>query len=353
MKKEHILIIRFSALGDVAMLVPVVASLAQQYPDIRITVLSRPFARPLFEGLAPNVGFMGADIKNEYHGVRGLNTLYRRLTAKQFTAVADMHNVLRSNFLRLRFNLGHYKVDHINKHRRGKRQLTSYRNRKLIQQPTSFQNYADVLERIGYPVTLDTSWKLDLSKVPELYARNGAPLSSFLSTLNIGIAPFAAHQGKIYPLQHMERVMELLTERHPDAKFFLFGGGSKEVAVINEWCSKYKQCVSVPSLLKGIDKEVTLMSHLNVMISMDSANMHFASLVATPVVSIWGATHPYAGFMGWGQDAANVVQLDMDCRPCSIFGNKPCRRGDFACMMNISPEHVVQKVESILTQNKK
>ena len=151
----------------------------------------------------------------------------------------------------------------------------------------------------------------------------------------------------------MERVMELLTERHPDAKFFLFGGGSKEVAVINEWCGKYKQCVSVPSLLKGIDKEVTLMSHLNVMISMDSANMHFASLVATPVVSIWGATHPYAGFMGWGQDAANVVQLDMDCRPCSIFGNKPCRRGDFACMMNIPPEHVVQKVESILTQNKK
>ena len=112
MKKEHILVIRFSALGDVAMMVPVVWSLAQQYPDIRITVLSRKFARPLFDDLAPNVNFMEADVSKEYHGVRGLNALYRRLVAKQFTKVADLHNVLRSEYLRLRFNLGRYRVEH-------------------------------------------------------------------------------------------------------------------------------------------------------------------------------------------------------------------------------------------------
>ena len=58
MKKEHILVIRFSALGDVAMAVPVVWALATQYPDIRITVLSKAFARTLFDDLAPNVNFM-------------------------------------------------------------------------------------------------------------------------------------------------------------------------------------------------------------------------------------------------------------------------------------------------------
>ena len=56
MKTEHILVIRFSAMGDVAMVVPVVSALARQYPHVRITVLSRPFARPLFENLASNVG---------------------------------------------------------------------------------------------------------------------------------------------------------------------------------------------------------------------------------------------------------------------------------------------------------
>ena len=75
MRKEHILVIRFSALGDVAMAVPVVWALANQYPDIRVTVLSRGSARPLFDDLAPNVNFMEADVKHEYHGVRGLNAL--------------------------------------------------------------------------------------------------------------------------------------------------------------------------------------------------------------------------------------------------------------------------------------
>ena len=114
MKKEHILVIRFSAMGDVAMVVPVVWSLAHQYPDIRITVLSRTFARPLFEDLTPNVGFMAADLKHEYRGIKGLNALYRRLAAKQFTAVADLHSVLRSEYLRMRFNMGRYRVAHIN-----------------------------------------------------------------------------------------------------------------------------------------------------------------------------------------------------------------------------------------------
>lgn len=116
MKTDHILVIRFSAMGDVAMTVPVVCALAHQYPHVRITVLSRPFARPFYENLAPNVGFMGADTKGEYHGIKGLNALYRRLTAKNFTAIADLHNVLRSDYLRMRFNLDRYRVAHLDKH---------------------------------------------------------------------------------------------------------------------------------------------------------------------------------------------------------------------------------------------
>ena len=149
MKKEHILIIRFSAMGDVAMVVPVVYSLAKQYPNIRITVLSRKFARAFFYDLAPNVDFMEADIKGEYRGVKGLNALYRRLTAKQFTKIADLHNVLRSEYLRLRFNMGRYRVEHINKHRHDRRKLVSYKNKVRKQLRTPFENYADVLARLG------------------------------------------------------------------------------------------------------------------------------------------------------------------------------------------------------------
>ena len=316
MKKEHILVIRFSALGDVAMAVPVVWAVAKQYPDIRITVLSKAFARTLFDDLAPNVNFMAADLKEEYHGVRGLNALYRRLVAKQFTKVADLHNVLRSDYLRMRFNLGRYRVEHIDKHRKQRRKLTAYKNKIKQQLPTSFENYAEVFARLGYPV--------DISQFRSIFPEEGGNLNMLPAIFGpkknfeqwIGIAPFAAHQGKIY--------------------YFKL------------WCEQWHQCVNVSLHCENMYQELIVMSHLDVMLSMDSANMHLASLTAIPVVSIWGATHPMAGFLGYKQNTENTIQLDMDCRPCSIFGNKPCKRGDYACLYNIPPERIVERITTII-----
>ncbi|MFW9608298.1 MAG: glycosyltransferase family 9 protein [Prevotella sp.] len=347
MNTEHLLIMRFSALGDVAMTVPVVYSLACQYPNLRITMLSKPFARPFFENLAPNVGFMAADINNEYHGVRGLNSLYRRLTAKNFTAIADFHSVLRSDYLRMRFNFDHYRVESIDKHRSGKSKLIAENNKELKQQPTSFQNYTDVLEKLGYPVKLEFK---------SIYPPEGGNLRLLSDKIGekrpfqqwIGIAPFAAHKGKMYPLPLMKNVIRMLVNKHPSSRIFLFGGGSDEMIQLDAISAESKQIINASRLMNGLQQELILMSHLDVMVSMDSANMHLASLVNTPVVSIWGSTHPFAGFMGWNQSMDRAVQLDMPCRPCSIYGNKPCLRGDWACMHNIKPEVVVEHVERIL-----
>lgn len=347
MKTEHILIIRFSAMGDVAMTVPVVSALAKQYPDVRITMLSRPFARPLFENLAPNVGFMEADIKGEYKGLKGLNALYRRLTAKNFTAIADLHDVLRSNYLRMRFNLDRFHVAHIDKHRQQRRALTASRNKRLEPITTAFDNYAKVFADLGYPIDLKfdsilTDEQRSLRLLPEAIGERKA----FQQW--IGIAPFAAHRGKAYPLDRMEEVINMLIHNHPSCRIFLFGGGTKEKSLLTAIAVKRNNCTVVPQVLHGLDQELNLMSHLDVMVSMDSANMHLASLVRTPVVSVWGATHPFAGFMGWGQSIDNAVQLDMPCRPCSIFGNKRCLRDDYACLMDIHPQAIVDKVENIL-----
>lgn len=349
MKTQHILIIRFSALGDVAMAVPVVYSLARTYPQVRITVLSRGFARPFFEDLAPNVHFMEADIKGEYRGVRGLNALYRRLTAKKFTAIADFHGVLRSNYLRMRFKLDRYRVAHIDKHRSGRRALVSGFNKRLEQQPTSFQNYAGVLARLGYPVDIRFTsifgdGKGNLNLLPAAIGPHNTDEPW------IGIAPFAAHKGKIYPPEMMEQVITMLEENNPKCRIFLFGRGKDEDQVFLQWCARHKSCTHVGAHLETMYQELVLMSHLDVMVSMDSANMHMASLTATPVVSVWGATHPFAGFLGWNQSSENVVQLDLPCRPCSIFGNKPCSRGDFACMAGIRPEQIYEKINGILTK---
>ena len=356
MKTEHILVIRFSAMGDVAMTVPIIYSLAKQYPHVRITMLSRPFARPFFENLAPNVGFMEADLKGEYKGIKGLNALYRRLVAKKFTAIADLHSVLRSNYLRMRFNLGMYKVAHIDKHRSEKNKLTASKNKQLVQLSTSFQNYADVFSRLGYPVNLDFTsifmeGKGDISLLPsQIFTDKAGVIHSSGDKQSpwIGIAPFAAHKGKIYPIDKMEKVIQQLIHTYPQVRLYLFGGGKEETAIMNQWAETYPQVINASSQLNGLAQELNLMSQLQLMISMDSGNMHLASLVNTPVISIWGATHPYAGFMGWNQDDANAVQVSLPCRPCSIYGNKPCLRGDYACLNEIQPEEIINKVKFIL-----
>ena len=399
MKTDHLLIIRFSAMGDVAMTVPVVKSLAQQYPDLRITVLSKPFARTLFDGLAPNVSFMGADIKGEYHGIKGLNALYRRLTAKNFTAIADLHSILRSSYLRMRFNFDRYRVAHIDKHRAMRRALTATNNKQLVQLPTPFEGYADVLAQLGYPVNINFTsicppeggdLKLiapfingkskgeeekKLSEREKAIREETACEGAETKTLSegaegkreeekvlsekeeeevkaeslkprgekwIGIAPFAAHKGKIYPLEKMERVIELLLEREPNCRIFLFGGGAEERELLTQWESRHDRCTC--ALLGSLYNELVLMSHLDTMVSMDSANMHLASLTGTRVVSVWGATHPFAGFMGWNQSPADAVQTPLPCRPCSIFGNKPCLHGDYPCLNSITPEEIVERV---------
>lgn len=352
MKTEHLLIIRFSAMGDVAMTVPVIYSLAQQYPQLRISVLSRPYAQAFFDNLAPNVDFMAADLKHEYRKIRGLNKLYRRLTAKQFTAVADFHDTLRSKYLRMRFFMDRFKVAHIDKHRSEKRELIDHQNKVLKPIQSAFQNYADVLSELGYPIKLNFN---------SIFPTNNEAFSSLILKIGnykenekwIGLAPFAAHTGKNYPLTHMEQTLQGLLKKYPTARIFLFGGSNQEKKVFLQWTKKYPSCTVVPTTLHSLQEELILMSRLDVMISMDSANMHLASLVNTPVVSIWGATHPYTGFMGWNQSIDNAVQTNLPCRPCSIYGEKPCRRKDYACLYQIKPEQIIQQVDKILSRKDK
>jgi ADP-heptose:LPS heptosyltransferase len=251
---------------------------------------------------------------------------------------------LRSDFLRLRFNLSHIRVEHINKHRKGKRRLTAKNNKELVRQPTAIENYCEVFERLGYPVKMEPR-ECDGATVRRCEG-NLSPQSP-----NIGIAPFAAHRGKIYPTEQMEQVVSQLCELHPDCRILLFGGGDKELEVFSRWCQRYPQCSNASQQAGNLREELQLMRQLDVMVSMDSANMHFASAVGVPVVSIWGATHPDFGFYGFGQDRANALCADLPCQPCSAYGSKPCRYGDRRCMAAITPEMVLGKIEAILKNN--
>jgi ADP-heptose:LPS heptosyltransferase len=324
---KTILILRFSAMGDVAIAASIMKVIAAQNPEIRFVFATRDFFAPFFEDIQ-NLEVFPVDFNNKYKGLKGLYRLYNALSNKYtIDAVADLHDVLRSKIISLLFRLSCKKTNivTINKGRKEKRALCRSENHKAPLLPT-WQRYAEVFHQLGL--------KADVKPTP-------IPYKSEL-VKKIGIFPFARHKGKIYPPELMEKVLEALSSNY---ELYLFGGRKNEQELCDQWQEKFK---NVYSLVKKqpLAEELKLISDLDVMLSMDSAGMHLASLCNIPCVSIWGATHPYVGFVGFGQENNPKIQLELPCRPCSVYGNKPCKFKDYRCLGGITPENVVEHLKS-------
>lgn len=340
---QRVLVIRLSAIGDVAMTIPSIWSVTQHNPGVRVTLVSQGFARDI-AGQVPGVQFIEADTKKRHRGIVGLFRLFNDLKRTgPYDAVADLHDVIRSKVVRYLFGLTGVRVAKIDKGRKEKRALCQRGNKQIAPLKTTFERYADVFRKLNLTVDNGFDYLFRSAALPqELLADLGQRAGSW-----VGIAPFAKHRGKIYPLEQMERVLEVLSHRRA-TKVILIGGGGSEKELLEEWAAKYPNTVSIARRYSIAD-ELRIISNLDALICMDSANMHFASLVNTPVISIWGATHPYAGFYGWEQNPGNAVQVDLACRPCSVYGNKPCFRKDYACLGQISPEQILSRVAPLLS----
>ncbi|MDR1340519.1 MAG: glycosyltransferase family 9 protein [Prevotellaceae bacterium] len=338
-----ILVIRLSAMGDVAMTAPVLYSFIREYPGVKLSVLSQKSFGAFFS--SAKIHFIGIELRH-YEGLRGLYALFKILKKERFDLVIDLHDVLRSNILRFFFRyISGTKVFVMNKGRKDKRALTRKKNKVMKPLKTTIERYADVFKTAGFELEPDFKTICEVST--DISDRVSAILPDENNQVCIGIAPFAAHQGKIYPLEKMVEVLDYLSFK--GFNIFLFGGRGNEKLQLQEWESKFPHCVSVAGRL-SFKEELQLISKLTLMLSMDSANMHLASLMGTTVVSVWGATHPYTGFTGWGQSPENIVQLDKACRPCSVYGNKKCYLTDsqYACMREISPSMIIEKIMSVI-----
>jgi ADP-heptose:LPS heptosyltransferase len=324
-------------MGDVAMTVPVLKNALHQNPSLQITVVSNAFLQPLFEGLE-RCHFHPAHLKEKHKGAAGMYRLYKELkAAHQLDAVADLHDVLRSKLLRSFFKLGGIATASIDKGRKEKKALTQKENKIFQQLSSTHERYAQVLRAVGIKVEL----KNDVPVYPKQTLPLPLPSIAPGGKKIIGIAPFAQHAEKMYPIEKMKTVVKTLASQNNT--IFLFGGGASEAATLQQWENEMPSVYNMAGKY-SFKEELAIISNLHVMVSMDSANMHLASLYAVPVVSVWGATHPFAGFYGWGQPLENIVSVELSCRPCSVFGNKPCWRGDHACMMQIGEEMIIDKI---------
>lgn len=343
----RVLITRLSSFGDVAMLVPVVFSVAAKYPQDRFIVLTRKAFAPLFENLGFNISAVTFDPSKQHKGFFGLMRLLRSVSRYRYTHVADVHDVLRTKAIRGYMSTLGKETAYIDKGRAEKSQMIRTKELEPPLKPMT-ERYMNVFEELGFPAEMIFNNFFEF-KPQSLY-----PLRAIIQEKIgswIGIAPFAKHKQKVYPLDKMEIIIAELS-KNPNNTIFLFGSGPQERPLLEEWAEKYPNTVSVSGKV-NLEKELLLISYIDVMLTMDSANMHLASLVETPVVSIWGATHPSLGFYGYKQDPNNVIQVDdLDCKPCSVFGEKPCERGDCACLNRIEESTVLDKIYQLLDKDK-
>ncbi len=341
-KPTHILVIRLSAMGDVAMTVPVLRVLAQTYPELKITVLSRPFFKPFFEEI-PNLDFLEADVYGE-HKRFGLIKLANQAKDLGIDAVADLHNVIRSKIITKYLKFKGIETATIDKGRAEKKALIAAKGENISQLKTTHQRYADVFEKLGFPLDLNTFTVPPQKRLtPKLNGLIGVEPKKL-----IGIAPFAAHQSKMYPLSLMAEVIREL-DKTDKYRIFLFGGGKKEIKQLQQLENPFANVTNVAGKLT-FEEELALISNLDLMLSMDSGNGHLAAMYGVPVVTLWGVTHPYAGFVPFNQPESNQLMADRKkypLIPTSIYGNK--YPPNYELVMNtIPPETVVSKVEEVI-----
>jgi ADP-heptose:LPS heptosyltransferase len=337
----HLLVIRTSAMGDVALLTPVLRGMREQYPDVEITLVTRKPYESFFYSIE-GLRIFPADFSHTYKGFRGIFSLYSDLKKLNPDCILDMHDVLRTKVLKQLFRVAGTPVYTINKGRRDKRAVV--RGKRTTGLKHSVNRYCDVFTEAGYPV--EPSGLPSIKPVAEgLDEIKNIVIDN--SYLNLAVAPYAKHKLKMWPEENMLKLLRLISERR-NTRIWLFGGDDVKDKLKSLQAS-LPGSVVVTELVR-LTGELALMSRLDLMISMDSSNMHMAALTGIRVVSIWGGTDPMNGFGAWKQPENMAIRIppeELTCRPCTVYGKGSCRRGDLACLNWLTPEKVFDRLVSL------
>ena len=340
---SHILVIRLSAMGDVAMTVPVLRAFSLQYPNVKITVVSRPFFKPFFDDIE-NITFFPIDLKERHKGFLGLLRLFSDLRKLNIDAVADLHNVLRSKNITTLFALNGKKVAVTDKGRQDKKALTKLAIKTISPIKSMFDRHVETFEKLGFQINLENPTfpeKAILSE--EIIKITGKKAENW-----IGMAPFAQYESKVYPTDLMQQVIDNLA-KNTSNKILLFGGGAEEIKQLNQLKNNHEN-VLVLAGKTNLKEELAIISNLNIMLSMDSGNAHIAAMLGVKVITLWGATHPFAGFQPFHQPDDFCLTSDRKqypFLPTSVYGNKKVAGYENA-MRSISVESVVGKINFVL-----
>ena len=335
---RNVLVMRLSVLGNVAMTIPVLYPVCKANPETRFIMLTKKWPATMFHDRPANLKVVDFDVKEKHSGLFGLLKLAAQLHhLYDIDAVADLHNVSGTWIIDAYMKAKGAKIARLDREKPKRRALVSHRTSEPV--TPIHERYRNVFRQLGFEAP---------DNFTHLYDGRDWPVSPIVLEKEegqrwIAISPFSSHKNKAYPLEQMEKVIAQLCE-HENYWIFLMGGGKAEKIALRSIARKYKNVVSMAEVKHKFIDEYALFSKCDLMLTMESANMHLASLVDLQAMTIWGPTSPACGYLGYNQIQEDDIQIEMDCRPCSINGDKPCKYGDYRCLKNISPEYIAQHV---------
>lgn len=328
---EKILIIRLGAIGDVVLTSPAVLNLKLSFPEAKIFFLVRRRLAgllELFAGVDEILGFP------ENAGFRDLFRMGEYLDTFGFDMVVDLHGNIRSKYLRSHI-VAPIKVQYSK--RRFERWQAIRFNKINPAPPHTIDLYNSAVERCGGRV---------FARRPILHLdRREHRRLAFDNPLRvIAIGPGASFPPKKWPADRFRSLAIQGFEQIPANIVLLLTENEREMAGIGSTIPGDRLRIFIDADLKEL---AGIISESDVLVCNDSALAHIGSAVGTPVIAIFGPTHPTLGFSPRGMKDI-VVQVDEFCRPCSLHGNRPCYRGRQYCFDRISVDDVLGRVVELL-----
>ena len=325
------LIIRLATLGNVAMTVPVIASLSSRYPDDRFIIASKKKLGAMFASM-PNVEFREVDNHITW---RGIVQLWREWK-DEIDLVIDLQDSPKTRLFDGLMRMSGRKVTRIQYGRFSKWMVCFLGAKRELK--SEFQRYEETFLEAGLQTDNHfTSLPINTTAAMHIEQRYGKKEGIW-----IGIAPFAKYRSNMLPYRVTKEIIQRMSSQ-PNTRVFLFGAGEIECEMLRQWASVFQHTESIAGQLQ-LSEELELMRQLDAMICMDSANQHLSSLVNLRAISVWCATHPIIGFKGWKQKEEDIIQVnDIRCRPCTCHGTNYCKYGNFACRQ-INAETIIKHI---------
>lgn len=328
-----VLLVRFSSIGDLILVTPLLRALRARHPGARLTMVVR---EDMAETLRHNPRL--TELVTYARGTP-LTELAARLRATPWTHRLDLHGSLRS--LALRQLVGGSWTTYP-KHRVRRALLVRTAGRRGGALAPVAERYFEAAAGLdvrpdGGPAEFFTTREAEREADAFLH-EHGLGQQRTL----IALAPGAAHFTKRWPA---DRWAALVRRLRGNADLVILGGPAEAevAAALVEAGGRAAASAAGRFTLTGT---AALLKRARALVSGDTGVLHLATAVGTPLVGLYGPTVEQFGFFPY-HARATVVQRPLACRPCSTQGGPACPLGHHRCMTEILPEDVAGALASL------